>query len=289
MIDLTTSRQSMSLISVAAFFASLAFVLSGIAYVVVTASGTSTSQDFATAGNWVLFAGFTGAFGAVAKLASAKTHARNSDAARELYGATVATLLLAIGFLISALHSTGPSTAGEILAAVGFGGWCILFAEKAARQAGVERDHSEAPGYSRLFVAVSASLLLIAVGTGLPTPGFGDVAPGVAGQVLTAIGLVGITLVLVAARSRTLLRTAQTVNLGLVVLALGFLAYGILAAIVLTSTSGSLTTFRLGLSLPMFVISVGFGVLGLSALRRIYEIAPAPMSVPGSATGILNA
>ena len=257
MIALSRSKTAMSLIFAAASLFVLSYALSGLAYVIVSATNPTPSQDLANADLWLAFAGSVLALGAVGIAASRLSS--DSESRTELSVAFIATLLLAVGFLIAAANPNVSSTTAEVLTAIGVGGWSILVAWKATG-----RSAAGASDVSQYLRVAAIGLLLVAIGQGLPASQFGNVGPGVVGQILTAIGIVILAASISMAGGKGALHTSQVpvLVLGLSLLAIGFLAFGIAAGLVFTSTSTSLTGLRVGLSIPTFVVAVGFALLG---------------------------
>ncbi len=296
MNEITKSRTAM----VIAAFAAIAYVIGSAlevaAYAALTNTDAATFVDLRHAADWLHFAGAAAAFVAVCVAGWELILAQRIAEVWEVGVAAVSTLLLVIGTLVNA--ASPSSGAGNVVGAIGVGGWSVLVLSRAARRSLIEREPGSAPPRQAvLWLMASAGLLLLAVGSGF-TVGVTDQGLGIASGVLQALGVGAIAATLAAARSHHLLssRSVPLVIAGLIVGAGAFVVAAIVAGIVFTP-SGTLLQLRIGGSIATAVLLVGVALLGVAAWWRAEDIeissishhgqegVPAPSWVPPGGHG----
>lgn len=276
----TRSRAALVTLVAAAGLLALAGILAGAGAAVISFGNLPTTRHLMTAGGWMDFAGVTVALAALAMVGWGMVVAGRRALAGELAAAGVATLLLALGALVT-VAATG-STAGDVLTALGFGAWAVLFVVLAARASIAERTPlASPPGTPAAWLVAAAGLVLLAVASGLPSPARSDSTTGVAAGCLGAVGLAVVAGVLVACRSRHLLtsRTVVTVVAGLAVLAAHEVALAVYAAVSFTPTS-TLGDYRATVTTAAFLGAAAWLVLGVAAWQRTAEVPAWPLAMP---------
>ncbi len=288
MIAFVRSREAMIMASVAAVIWSLANVLAGIAF--ATFSGpldTSTFSNLATASGWLTFGAALVALCATCYVAWSLYLARQWTHLWEVGGASFSTLLLAIGLLVLAAQSqNSTSNAGNVVAAIGLGGWAIVIVVGAARHALVEQENTGVTHQATLRLGAAGAVVLIAVSVGLPNPTINDASVAIATGALFAVGFAGLLVVLSLARSRYLIRTRQgpMIILGLAILVLAGVAHAVGYGVAYGEPPYSLLTFRIALSIPPFIEAVALLVLAWAAVGRLSELPPTRLQQGGGPT-----
>jgi len=192
----------MIMASIAAAIWALANVLAGIAF--ATFSGpldTSTFSNLATASGWLTFSSALVALGATCFVAWSLYLARQWTQLWEVGGASLSTLLLAIGLLVLAAQShNSTSNAGNVVAAIGLGGWAIVIVVGAARHALLEQENAGLTHQATLRLGAAGAVVLIAVSVGLPNPTINDASVAIATGALLAVGFAGLLVVISLAR-----------------------------------------------------------------------------------------
>lgn len=274
--------------SIAALVLSLSRIIAGIAY--ATYSGpqdTSTFQNLETAASWLIFVSAFVVLCATCFMAWTLYVARQWTSLQEIGVAAISTLMIAIGFLINA-SSSPPSVnnTGNIVAAIGFGGWAIVTVISAARHALVEQEIPAEVHQAVLRLGGAGALVLIAVSIGLPAPRLDQASLAIATEVVAAAGFSGLLLVLSLARSRSLIITRQfpTVALGLGLLVLGSIAYAVGSGIVFGPPPYSIVSFRIALAIPAFIEALAFLVLAWAAFGRFAELSSSDNQQPPTST-----
>jgi hypothetical protein len=214
---------------------------------------------------------------------------RHWAAAGEVGVLSLATIVIAIGALYGGVDSQGSLMTAEVLMAAGIGGWFLFYAIKAARRSFVEHDDATKAHFAALWFGAAIALALIAVSQGLPPLDVGDATMGMTQAVFALVGCALLLTVIVVARATSAIKSPETVfaAIGLALLALGSLGQAVTSEVVLGSPPYSLNGFRIGLSVPEFVLALGFAVLALAVVRRVYEIpahdkAESAQAAPGS-------
>lgn len=167
MTELLRSRQAMVLLLVAAVMFSLGDVLAATAY--ATYSGPSdlqTLNNLVIAVGWLVFGSGLVVLCAVTFVGWTLYLSRQWTPMWEIAGAALSTLILVIGLLVVALQAPNSSVAGNIVAAVGLGGWVVVFVVGAARRAVLEQDTPQLPHQAGLHLGAGASIVLLAVSIG---------------------------------------------------------------------------------------------------------------------------
>ncbi len=200
-------------------------------------------------------------------------------------GAAMSTLIFAIGLLVTAIESPNSGNAGNIVAAVGLGGWAVVLVIGAARHSLLEQETPHLPHQAGLRLGASAAIVLIAVGIGLPDPTLDDATLGIATGIIVAAGFGALILVLSLARNRGLItsRFFPILMLGLWLQVLGGLAHSIGIGITYGPPPYSILAFRIALSMPAFVGTLSFLVFGWTAFCRLTEL---PQLVGQPAEGV---
>ncbi len=273
MIEFVKSRTTLLLGVSAAALAALGYALVLVGDAVISEGGSSATQNLVTAGSWIVFVGVLAALAGVGHLAWKMMLEQRWNDIWEVAGATVATLLLAIGHLLAATEVTSGSNSGAVVAAIGYGGWALVALGVAARRSVAEHKASQAVPQSVYWIVAAVALVLVAVGTGLPPASFGDSTPEVVGGILAAIGIGGILAAIVAAKARgqVVTQVFGTLAASLGLLSLAKLGVGISSAIIY-SASTSLTELKIGSIIPLAIEVIGFIVLAVAAFQRSVEV-----------------
>ena len=279
MTELTRFKPALLMAAFAAGLWALGELLAGVAPAILASpSDVGTYRDLNTAAAWLLFA--ASAVG-VAATASVTWHlfvSRRWTVMWEVAGATVSTLFLAIGTLVIAATTLHESTAGNVLTAIGVGGWAIVVLAGAGRHALAEQDDPALPRQAVLRLLAAGSLVVVAVSFGLPSPQLDDATLAISAEVLFAVGFAGLAAVVMSARSRALLRSKSVapVEWGLWLLVVSGLAGVVAAGIVYGPPPTSVTAFRTALPISPLVQVLAVLALGWAALSRVAELdAPA--------------
>ncbi len=301
MNEIVRSRDAMLFAALGAALAALGEVAGVIGFAVLNINSPGTFTDLSHAHDWLLFGGSLLALGAVGLVAWRRIAEDQGRAVLvgagglELGGATVATLFIALGSLVSAASS--GSSAGDTLSAVGIGLWGLLALVRSGRLSLADRTGPPGSGMGRLttiWVAVAAGLILLAIGYGIS---FGASSQGasIASGVIGAIGL-GVWAAAVAdARNHGLLSSplVPRVLAALGLAAASFLAEAVVAGIVFgpsgtvtgLQVGGAVIDLLLGLSIAVFGHAAWLQVGGLPVpARAATRTAPAP-SAPSPAAG----
>jgi hypothetical protein len=273
--------------------AAVVFVL-GTAFLLASdatlASSVGASSDLAQAGRWIQFLAGAGAMGAVCAAGWEVIVRSQWAAAAEIAAAALGTLLLMIG-LLAAAASNGSSTAGPVTSAVGIGIWALLVLSRAARASLAETGSAaRVPGtavpgsrggsghQADLWLAAAVGLFVLAIGYGFTSAA--SEGAGIAAGILQAVGVAVLAGSLASARSRGLLRArpVPSVITGLVLLAVSFLAAGVVAGL----SFSTLSALGAGLTVVTAVELAGIVALGLAAWTRVRELYPSARTVPVS-------
>jgi hypothetical protein len=288
MEEITRSRNPMILLVGAAGTFAIGSVFRVIAYAIFTASSRgniNTFTDLNHVSDWFHFVAVLAAFAAVGLTGWDLLPTKRLTELIEVGGATLATLLITLGSLVEAA-STSSESAANVLVAVGIGGWALLAFSRAARYNVSEHvSPTVGPSMVPLWLAVSGSLLIFAIGAGL-TVKITDQGLGIAAGLLEALGLLFLAQTILRARARRMLMTepVPVVIVGLGVLVIGFLVYTVVAGIAFTPSS-TLTQLRVGLSLTNFILAAGIATLGWAAWIRVTELVAGHARQPGRREG----
>jgi len=251
----------------------LSGVLTSLSFATLSGPGSiGTAHNLFTAGLWLAFAAGLIVLGGISYSIYTTLMKHLWSAVWELVGATAAALFFVIGLLVVAAASDGNSDAGLIVSAIGLGGWAILLLANAARCALAEQAASDGQRRAGLWFAAAGALVLMAVAYGFPNTSAEDVTAQIVDAAIWFVGTAALLSVLSVARQRHLILTKHFPILaaGLCLLSLSWLAEAIAAGVVLPPHS--ITSIRIGLSIPPFIDSVAFAVLAWAALYRIGEL-----------------
>lgn len=272
--QITRSKLPVILLIAASGFMVLGNVLRGLAYVLVSLRTLSTFENLYTAGAWLEMAATTCGLVAVAAAAWHLMVRQDWRGIAEFAAAAVSSLLVVIGLLLAASALPRDSRAGWIVVAIGLGGWMLLALANAARRS-IDEQRSSLGRQSDLWLAATFGLLALAVATALPSPsGTGKVLP-IAENAVFVVGWLVLALTVDLARQRRYLGSQGVATLvaGLVVLAAGSVAGAVASGFVYAS-SASLTTLRIGYSLPNFVHALGWTLVAFAAFQQLFRLEP---------------
>jgi hypothetical protein len=291
---------SKSLAPIAILVAGAVLFVLGTAFLIasdamLSPSSLGASSDLAQAGRWLQFLAGACALGAVCTAGWDLILRSEWAAGAEIAAAALGTLLLVIG-LVSSAASNGSSPAGPVTGAVGIGIWALLVLSRAARTTLAEQEAAQRgarsagspdpgspdpggtaaagesrrrqPGQADLWLAAAIGLFVLAIGYGA-TSASGR-GPGIAAGLLQAVGVAVLAGSVAAARSRGRLRArpVPVALIGLVLLAVSFLA----AAVVAGLAFGTLAALGAALAVVTAVELAGVAALGLAAWIRLREL-----------------
>jgi hypothetical protein len=244
----------------------------------LASASPGASGDLAQAGRWLQFVAWACVLGAVCTAGWEAIVRSEWAAGAEIAAAALGTLLLMIG-LAAFAASDGSSPAAAVTGAVGIGVWALLVLSRAARVSLAEQGpaYSAEPGAQNvvprrradLWLTAAIGLFALAIGYGF-TSAAGSAGAGVAAGLLEAIGVAALAGSVAVARSRQLLHSPPVPGalVGLVLLAISFLAYAIVAGLAF----GSLTAQGAGLTVVTAVELAAVIALGLAAWTRVREL-----------------
>jgi hypothetical protein len=246
-----------------------AFVLASDA--TLSASSNGASSDLAQAGRWFQFIAVACLLGAVCTAGWEATMRSVWVHAAEIAVAAVGTLLLTIGQ--AAVAANAGSAAAPVCGAVGIGVWALLVLSRAARVSLSEQGTAQSGGKRQadLWLAAAIGLFVMAIGYGFTAAG--SSGPRVAAGLLEAAGVAVLAGAVVAARSRGMLgsRPVPFVLIGLALLALSFLASGIVAGL----DFGTLGALSASLTIVDAVGLAAIVLLGFAAWTQVRALYPA--------------
>lgn len=268
MVEITRAKRAVLLLTVAAALLGLAAALSCVAFAVLNSGTIRAVDDLSTASLWVEFVATAAGLAAVSVVAWNAGISVGLRGAAELAAAAVATLLISIGALVSAVNAPLGSDGGSVVSAVGVGGWAILSLVTAARLSMGERD-SRRPNAADLWLMPAGALLVLAVATGLPSPNGPGRGLPIAESVLflLAFGGLAVTFRLAQLNGHIASQRITILEVGLAGLGLAYLVAAVADGFVFGPTF-SLTADRIGLSLPRFLAAVAWAIVGLAAFQR---------------------
>lgn len=279
--ELTRSRLALALAGGAAGISVLSAVLLVVGYALLSQTDTAPTQDLLTAGAWLAFVAAGAAFTAVAGVSwQFVLDGRHHDL-WQVAGAAAATLLYAIGSLLTATEvASGSFQAGDVLHALGFGGWAVVLVAVAAVRSIAESKDRQLPRTSGYWLGAAGAVTLMAVAAGLPQPRPFDSAPGVVTGILGALGTAALLAAVAAARSRGLITTAAfpATAWAVAVLAVSSVVIAVSSAVVF-APAATVAAVRVGLSLPYAIAGAAYVVLAGAAWRRLDEIPARPAAV----------
>jgi hypothetical protein len=281
MDEILRSRHAMVLATLAAVLAVVAEVIGVVGFATLDVRNPGAFADLGHAHDWLFFAGWVLGLGAVGlatweRIVADQQGVGPANAITlELIGASVATLLLALGSLVSAASS--GSSAGDTLSAVGIGLWGLLALSRAGRENLADR---QAAGHrsgrqSALWLAVSAGVVLLAVGSGIafdPSNQGSSMASGI----LSAVGVGVWATATAVARRHGLLRSSLVprIVVALVLGAASYIAQAVLAGVVF-GPNGTVTGLRIGGAILLALLGLSLGCFGSAAWVRVVELLAA--------------
>jgi hypothetical protein len=270
--QITRSKTPVTLLVAASGFMVLGTLFLGLAHALLGTKTLSASQGLLTAGGWLEVVATIGGLGAVCVVGWYRIVAQDWSGLTEFAAAALSSLLVTIGFVVAASALPRHSESGWIVAAVGLGGWMLLALVNAGR-CSIQEQAAPVGRQSDLWLSATAGLLALAVATGLPSPSTPGQALPIAEDAVFVVAWVVLALTIDIARHRGYLggRGEATLVVGLAVLAAGFLT-GAVANGFVFSSSATLTTYRVGLSVPEFVQALGWAVVAFAAFQRLAQL-----------------
>ena len=286
MDELTKSKTAMVLVASAAGFYALGALFGVVATATYGPGSLGTYSDLLRAGGWLQFVASIAALVAVCSVAWQSFVTEHRGPLPELVGAALATLLMAVSALVLAVSLSSQSSS-DVVSAVGIGGWGLLALGRAGRLDLAGR-RGDAPTRSStlvpLWLVVSVGLVVLAVGSAL-APTTLDQGLAIVSGVLQALGFGALAAVVFVASSRGFLQAAPVTAIvaGLATLAAAYLASAVAGGLAY-APGGTLTEYRVGLSLAGALLAAGIALLGLAARARAGSLASAvaPSSPPPS-------
>jgi hypothetical protein len=304
---ITRSRYATASLIAAAGLYALGALLALLAWAMYSATPFLAAfirfEDWYRASDWLAFAAFVAALGAVghATWQVLRSPGRRAEEVAETASAFAGTLLLVIAAFESAQVRASPLLGGQpatpfVLMAIGFALWTIppLSLARRTYRAGRTRDDTTSRSNVRLSLLVAASLALLAVAQGILAAKdgvliFGDTLTGrgpvIAGGAIGALCICGVLAALLIAKSRTPRpsRTTTPVCVGLASLAASRLTEATVVGILL-APHASVNAFRVAMSVIKALLVVGFIALALGAWLRIAEMRTDPFDSSDLAT-----
>jgi hypothetical protein len=270
--QITRSKTPVTLLLAASAFMVLGTLFLGLAHALLGTKTLSASQGLLTAGGWLEVVAAIGGLAAVCVVGWYLIVRQDWGGVAEFAAAATSSLLVAIGFVVAASALPRHSQSGWIVAAVGVGGWMLLALVNAGR-CSIQEQAAPVGRQSDLWLSATAGLLALAVATGLPSPSGPGQALPIAEDAVFVVAWVVLGLTVDIARHRGYLggRGEAMLVVGLSVLAAGYLV-GAVANGFVFSSSATLTTFRVGLSVPEFVQALGWAVVAFAAFQRLAQL-----------------
>lgn len=273
----TRSLTAMALAVAAAGFFVLGSAFLIAAYATLTPTSAGTATGFIHAGLWLQFVAGTAALGAVCAAGWAQVLRSRWQAVAEIVIGAVATLMIAIGWLIDAT-ATDADSAAYVLQGVGIGIWALLGLGVAALRSLAEQatnsgEAAKRSRYAGLWLIAAIGLVLLAVGTGFTLDPLDD-GTAIAAGVLQAAGAGVLCGAVTAARRRGYLisRPAAVAEVALGLLAGSGVAVAVVGGLVF-GTDVTLTGIRAGMPIAIATQLAAVAVLGLAAWMRVRELA----------------
>lgn len=276
MVELTRSRVALVLFAVAAGLIAFGKALTMVGFATITLTDPAPSSSFIAAGSWVMFGGALAGLVGIGAVVWEFIVVHHEHDLWEVAAAAVATLLFALGNLVTATEVNRSSThGGLVLSAVGIGAWAVVAIVVATVRSTPYGHGEDLYPSASYWLAAAAGLVLVAVAYGLPTPTIGDAAPGIVSATLQVVGVAVLGSGLLAARSRGIITSPAfsivAVALALICVALVAEAVGISIGF---SSTATLTDLRVGLALPVAISAVATLVFAAAAMRRLSEVPP---------------
>jgi len=273
---ITKSLTAMVLAVLAAVTYVFGAVFRVAAYASVTSVSFSASAALIRSSEWLRFAGGVIALLAVVAAGWQLAGRRAWAGAAEAGAGAAGTLLVTVGFLISAT-SREERMAANVVIAIGFGIWALLLLSRAARRSMAEQQQvaegGAPPRLAVLWLAAAAGVLVFAAGAGV-TPVVTSKAVGIVFGALQAAGagIVFIALAAAPGRGHPLSHALPTVLGGLAALTAAYAAFAVMAGLVF-GPGYDVTGLRVGYSIAIVIQLAAVGLLGLAAWSRVRELA----------------
>jgi hypothetical protein len=281
MEQIARSLQAMVLVVAASCCYALSTGLTLAAFATLTLTSTGSSTDLVQAAGWLTFVAALLALAATCGAGWGQLLGGSKADAVELGVAAVATLLITIGTLVGAT-SNGSSSATDVIEAVGVGVWAALLLIRAGRISLTEQAIGAGPRQATLWLAAAGGLFMFAIGSGFTTD-ITDKGTGIAAGLLQAAGIAALCGAVAVARASGFFPAgpARLTISGLAIVAAGYLAAAVVAAVVFGIGDFTLTRVRVGMSVIAAIQFLGIAVLGWAAWERVRGLAP---QAPSSAT-----
>jgi len=262
------------MLAVAAALAALSLAARGLALVLVSSTNSRNSVDMLTAGGWVWCVAWVTAACALAWEAwDAGISGRTHDLSWRL-AAAASTLVIAIGALVTAAGGTNAdNTVGNVVQAMGIIMWALVLVAVLLYRMQVTRGNVNRQEAGALTLGAVA-LVCIAVSVATPGPSLGDVTPAVVGAVFSAIGFgLAAWALMHGYRPGRQVVEIPTIIGAMIIMSLN----GVLGAVafpLVIRASASLTSIRIGLSVPQFAAAIGLAILAWAAVPSLWDTHP---------------
>jgi len=281
---ITKSLPAVILLAVAGVLLALskAFYAGGYA-VLSPSSSTNLTQNMGHAGDWLGFAAAVVGILALGTSMWSTVLDRKWEATAELGAGITGVILIAVGFLVTAV--TANLSTARIIAAIGFGILALLVLVRAARCSLAEQDVSVQPRQAVLWLGAAAALTFIAVGTSLSATTT-DKGLGIAESIILAVGVGALACTLVAASVRGF-QIAGAVIAGLILLVVTEIGSAVVAGMVygpdvMTNWLNGALGLRIGPSIVDGVYALGLLVLALAAWTQVHRLATSAQKRPST-------
>jgi hypothetical protein len=271
--SIVQSRVAMALAAAAAGLYTLGSLLALLAFATLTSSSVSTFTNLGHASNWLHFAGTIFALLALCVVVRNALISQQLLPLVEVAGASVATLLVAIGALVFAASSSSTSTGG-ILLAIGIGLWGLVAMSRGARITMDQSAESNVNLRAGYWIGASVGLIILCVGAGFvydPSSKGSSIASGA----LQALGIAVLACALLMARIAGFLkgRTTPVLTTGLAIVVAFFVGTAVVAGIEFSNPT--LTGLRLSFSIVYAIGVMGFATLALAAWTQSERLGAA--------------
>jgi hypothetical protein len=271
MIELLRSKSALTGLTAAAGILTLTYVLIGLAYAIYNHSNSTPSQNLEIAGGWLFFVASFDILVTICYLAWEAFLERKSKLVAELGALSLATLILAIGFLITAIDSFRSPEAANVLMAIGIAGWGIVVLIKAAQQALIEQEAFGGIHQAGIRAVGALALLFLAVAAVLPNASITQKTLAITTNVFWAVGTAVLLVAVSIARSRAIFSaySSKFTILGLTLISLSYVLDIVAVAIVYGPGPYNITSYRIAMSVPEFISAIGFLILAWAAFRQL--------------------
>ncbi|MCL5048441.1 MAG: hypothetical protein M1374_06635 [Firmicutes bacterium] len=258
MNKLITNKQSLLIIAIATAALALVYIFGGLAYITLSYTSNTASQDLSTASVWINLCAVIGYLANLGNLSFDAMVKKEWKVFGELGGMTVAFFIMAIGFLVSALNvNTIAGNSTMVAVAIGLVSLVLLY--RAADLSIEAQNNGQSSREGKLWLVSFLGVLLLSIGYGIASS---SSSSAVAAGVLSAIGFALIGGVVATAYKNGQLASVVTLY---VVRSAGILAIASLVAAILQgiefSPSSSLTGVQIAGAVPAFLLAVAYGVL----------------------------